>query len=123
MVELDRREIGQTDHFPRASVTKRRRRDQDAKKLATPNARFGLRKGVYCVKFPRQKFAERFSADALRNSPKELRLLCGLVDFRGARCPQISQPADYLTSHATARLPAQMSVSPCLPFFQYALEY
>ena len=51
MDELDRREIAHIGLQRRASATKRSRRAQDAKRLATPNARSGLRKGRVLRKF------------------------------------------------------------------------
>ena len=76
MDEPDRREIAHFRLQRRASPTKRSRRAQDAKRLATPNARSGLRKGRVLRKFfARQRFVPRRASN----------FRCALVHNQGLR--------------------------------------
>ena len=83
--ELDRCEIAHFGLQRRASPTKRSRRAQDAKRLATPNARSGLRKGRVLRKFfARQRFVPRLASNFLRigaQSPGSETVRLRLVDF------------------------------------------
>ena len=97
MDEPDRREIAHFGLQRRASPTKRSRRAQDAKRLATPNARSGLRKGRVLRKFfcaptlcAEARFEFSLCIGAQSGSETTLRRLCG------ARCPQTALPADTL---------------------------
>ena len=97
MDEPDRREIAHFGLQRRASPTKRSRRAQDAKRLATPNARSGLRKGRVLRKFfcaPTLCVEARFEIHCALVHNQGLRLR--FVDFCGARCPQTALPADTL---------------------------